>query len=244
MTRRSFLAAAGASAACSTQPSNEPADDRPNIVFILADDLGYGHLGCYGQTKIRTPRIDQLAAEGVRFTSAYAGCTVCAPSRSALMTGLHTGHTPVRGNTGGLPLPDAATTFAEVLRDVGYATGCFGKWGLGDAGSEGHPNRQGFEQFLGPLHQIHAQYYWPEFLWRNEEVVRIPQNVDGAKGAWLVASSADQAITFDLLGSFAEVVELADARGTSCVGVDMPIGLPVDGPRVADVEDFAGWPSP
>lgn len=184
MTRRTFLAASATLAACSTPPPAEESAKRPNILFILADDLGYGHLGCYGQTKIRTPNIDRLAQQGMRFTSAYAGCTVCAPSRSALMTGLHTGHTPVRGNSGGLPLPGDAVTFAEVLQEAGYATGCFGKWGLGDADSEGHPNRQGFDEFLGPLHQIHAQFYWPEFLWRNEEPVRFPENADNGKGAY------------------------------------------------------------
>lgn len=182
MTRREWLVLTGAALGCS-RPEIEPRR-RPNIVFIVADDLGYGHLGCYGQKEIRTPRIDRLAQEGMRFTSAYAGCTVCAPSRSALMTGLHTGHTPVRGNSGGLPLPAEAVTFAEVLREAGYATGCFGKWGLGDVGSEGHPNRQGFDEFLGPLHQIHAQFYWPEFLWRNEEPERFPENADGGKGAY------------------------------------------------------------
>ncbi|MBE0593688.1 MAG: sulfatase-like hydrolase/transferase, partial [Gemmatimonadales bacterium] len=104
---------------------------RPNIVFIMADDLGYGHLGSYGQSLIRTPNLDRLADEGLRFTQFYAGSTVCAPSRSVLMTGRHTGRTSVRGNTGGIPLLPEDVTLAEVLREAGYATGIFGKWGLG-----------------------------------------------------------------------------------------------------------------
>ncbi len=179
MTRRELLAVTAALWGCGAE-KKEP-EAPPNVVLILADDLGYGHLGCYGQRKIRTPRLDRMAAEGMRFTSAYSGCTVCAPARSSLMTGLHTGHTPVRGNSGGLPLPATATTVAEVLHEAGYATGIFGKWGLGDAGSDGVPNRQGFDEFLGPLHQIHAQFYWPEFLWKNEEVLRLDGNRDGGK---------------------------------------------------------------
>ena len=108
---------------------------QPNIVFIMADDLGYGHIGSYGQQHIKTPHLDTLAKEGMRFTNAYAGSSLCAPSRSVLMTGYHVGHTPVRGNTGGIALRDADLTFAEVLQDAGYTTGLFGKWGLGDAGS-------------------------------------------------------------------------------------------------------------
>src|SRR5687768_2700299 len=117
------------------------AADRPNIVYIMADDLGYGHLGCYGQTKIRTPNLDRLAAEGIRFTQFYAGACVCAPSRSVLMTGLHTGHTPVRRNGGGNPLRDADVTLPAVLRraPTPYATGGFGKWGLGTENSPGAP---------------------------------------------------------------------------------------------------------
>ncbi len=150
----------------------------------MADDLGYAHLGCYGQREIRTPRLDELARQSLRFTQAYSGCTVCAPARSALMTGLHTGHTPVRGNTGGLALPDRATTVAEVLKKAGYATGIFGKWGLGEAGTEGVPELQGFDETLGPLHQIHAQYYYPEFLWKNGAPMPLPENANGRKGRY------------------------------------------------------------
>ncbi len=147
----------------------------PNIVFILADDLGYGDLGCYGQRRIHTPNIDRLASDGVRFTRAYAGSTVCAPSRCVLMTGLHTGHARVRGNGGATPLAQALrpedVTVARVLKDSGYATALIGKWGLGDVGGKevGLPTRQGFDRFFGYLNQTHAHNYYPTFLWRNEE---------------------------------------------------------------------------
>ena len=144
---------------------------RPNIVFILADDLGWGDLGCYGQRYIRTPNLDRLAREGTRFTDAYAGCTVCAPSRSVLMTGLHMGHTPVRANSGGIPLLAEHFTVAELLAEAGYRTGCFGKWGLGDIGTEGVPWKQGFEEFFGYLHQVHAHFYYPPYLWENDRKV-------------------------------------------------------------------------
>jgi arylsulfatase A-like enzyme len=148
------------------------AAERPNVVFILADDLGYGDLGCYGQKKILTPNLDRMAAEGMRFTQFYAGSTVCAPSRSVLMTGLHLGHTTVRGNAGknnleAQTLRDADVTVAEVLKSAGYSTGLIGKWGLGEVGSAGHPNRQGFDEYFGFLNQHHAHNHYPGFLWRN-----------------------------------------------------------------------------
>jgi arylsulfatase A-like enzyme len=150
------------------------AQQKPNIVFILADDLGYGDLGCYGQKLIKTPNIDRMAAHGIRFTQFYAGTSVCAPSRSALLTGQHTGHTPIRGNyeiqpEGQLPLPDSAYTMAEMLKQAGYTTGCFGKWGLGFIGSSGDPVKQGFDQFFGYNCQRQAHNYFPDHLWNNEE---------------------------------------------------------------------------
>jgi arylsulfatase A-like enzyme len=145
---------------------------RPNIIFILADDLGYGDLGCYGQKRIKTPNLDRLAAEGIRFTQCYAGSTVCAPSRGALMTGKHTGHGTVRGNAL-VPLRPADRTVAEVLKGAGYATGLIGKWGLGEAGSTGVPNRKGFDYFFGYLNQVHAHDYYPDFLWRNQKKVKL-----------------------------------------------------------------------
>ncbi len=143
----------------------------PNIVFILADDLGYGDLGCYGQKKIKTPNLDRLAVEGIRFTQVYSGSTVCAPSRCSLMTGLHTGHCRVRGN-GGFFLAPEDVTIAAVLKKAGYATACVGKWGLGDASSTGVPSKQGFDHFFGFLNHTHAHNYYPDHLWRHE--VKVP----------------------------------------------------------------------
>ena len=148
----------------------------PNIVLIMADDLGYGHLGCYGQEKIQTPNLDRLAAEGMRFTQAYSGSAVCAPSRSVLMTGYHAGHTPVRGNGGGASLREEDITMAQMFKKKGYVTGLFGKWGLGAEGTAGIPNKKGFDEFFGYLHQLHAQFYYPEFLWHNQEKVFFPEN--------------------------------------------------------------------
>ena len=163
------LAAAGAAA----QPA-----PRPNIIFILADDLGYGDLGAYGQRIIQTPNIDRIAAEGIRFTQFYAGSTVCAPSRSVLMTGQHLGHTRVRGNAGAgnydaQTLAAGDVTVARVLQQAGYATALIGKWGLGEMGSEGAPNLQGFDSFYGFINQTHAHNHYPDFLWRNTEKVAL-----------------------------------------------------------------------
>jgi arylsulfatase A-like enzyme len=155
------------------------AAEKPNIVVILADDLGYGDLGCYGQKKIRTPNLDRLAADGVRFTQAYAGSTVCAPSRCALMTGLHTGHCRTRGNGGGggprdnVPLAPTDVCVAELLKGAGYATALVGKWGLGEEGSTGLPTKKGFDHFFGYLNQHHAHNYYPDFLWDGEKKVKI-----------------------------------------------------------------------
>ncbi len=176
-SRRQFLRLAAAAAPALRAQSAPP----PNIVFIMADDLGYGDLGCYGQKIIKTPNLDRLAAEGMRFTDAYAGCTVCAPSRSVLMTGRHMGHTSIRANTGGVSLLDEDVTVAEVLSKAGYMCGAFGKWGLGDVGSPGVPWKQGFRDFAGYLHQIHAHYQYPGFLYFNEEVNPYRENYGGYK---------------------------------------------------------------
>lgn len=149
---------------------------RPNIVFILADDLGLGHLGCYGQTKIRTPNIDRLAAEGMKFTNAYSGACVCAPARSTLMTGLHAGHTAVRNNGLLRYLYDEDLTVAEVLKQAGYATGGFGKWGLGEEDSPGCAVDQGFDEWFGQYNQQHAHFFYPYFLMRNKERYPLPEN--------------------------------------------------------------------
>ena len=168
---------------------------KPNLIFILADDLGYGELGCYGQKVIQTPNIDRMAKEGLRFTHFYAGATVCAPSRSVLMTGLHHGHTRVRGNAGktnpiAQALRDGDTTVADVLKKNGYATALIGKWGLGDIGEAdvGLPRKHGFDQFFGYLNQTHAHDHYPDYLWRNE--TKEPNN------AYSDDRFADEAIRF------------------------------------------------
>lgn len=161
----------------------------PNIVYILADDLGYGDLSCYGQQRFSTPNIDRLASEGIMFRQHYSGSTVSAPSRSSLMTGLHTGHTPVRGNRewkpeGQWPLPSGSFTLAEMLKTKGYVTGAFGKWGLGFINTEGDPNAQGFDQFYGYNCQRLAHNYYPEYLWNNHEKVFLHENDSGRTGAY------------------------------------------------------------
>jgi len=148
---------------------------RPNIVFILADDLGYGDLGCYGQKEIQTPNLDRMAAEGTRFTDAYAGCTVCAPSRCALMTGYHTGHARIRGNKGNEELLKAEDfTIPEMFKKAGYTTGIFGKWGIGGLGYPGYPTKKGWDEWYGFFSQLHAHTYYPEHLLSgdHEELVR------------------------------------------------------------------------
>ncbi len=179
--RRSFLKTTGAAAISITLAGQcGPEFKRPNIIYILADDLGYGDLGCYGQENIKTPNLDKLAAEGMRFTDHYAGSTVCAPSRCCLMTGLHTGHARIRGN-GRVPLKPDDVTVADLLHGVGYATGLVGKWGLGEASTTGIPNEQGFDFFYGYLNQIRAHNYYPTFLWRNQEKVELDNEVVYAK---------------------------------------------------------------
>ncbi len=171
--------------------SAAPVDERPNLIWIMADDLGYGELGCYGQSVIRTPNLDRMAREGLRFTRFYAGATVCAPSRSVLMTGQHHGRTRVRGNAGpGRPLAQSLrpedVTVARVLQKAGYATSLVGKWGLGDVGPAevGLPRKHGFDEFFGYLNQHHAHNHYPDFLWRNESKVTLPNKVVpmGAEG--------------------------------------------------------------
>ncbi len=195
-----------------------PAAEKPNLIWIMADDLGYGDLGCYGQKVIQTPRLDRMAAEGLRFTQFYAGATVCAPSRSVLMTGQHQGHTRVRGNAGAAnPLAQALraedVTVARVLRDAGYRTALVGKWGLGDVGAAdcGHPLKQGFDYFFGYLNQRHAHNHFPAFLWRNERRVELPNRVTpvGDDGAGYATEAkvfaddlfADEALKFVVANS-------------------------------------------
>ncbi len=171
------VAACGLSA-CGTAPVSE---QKTNVIFILSDDLGYGDLGCYGQEKIETPNIDRLAESGIRFTQSYAGNTVSAPSRCALMTGVHSGHADIRGNKelpieGQLGIADQTLTVAELFKAQGYATGAFGKWGLGAPAGTGDPNNQGFDEFYGYNCQRHAHRYYPEHLWHNQTKVMLPGN--------------------------------------------------------------------
>jgi uncharacterized sulfatase len=154
--------------------------DKPNIIYIVSDDLGYGDLGCYGQKVIKTPRLDRMAREGLRFTNHYAGHTVCRPSRLVFLTGKHTGHTAIAGNNGHI-LPAGSTTVTSLLKGAGYKTGGVGKWALGNIGSTGHPNRQGFDFFYGWLDQSAAHDYYPEVLYRNDQAERLPGNVNSGK---------------------------------------------------------------
>ncbi|MEC7401859.1 MAG: sulfatase-like hydrolase/transferase, partial [Verrucomicrobiota bacterium] len=156
-------------------------DGKPNVIFILADDLGYKELGCYGQTKIRTPHLDKLAEEGMRFTRNYSGNAVCAPSRCVLMTGKHPGNAFIRNNgelkpEGQLPIPLREVTLAEVFKREGYVTGVFGKWGLGGPGTEGDPMNQGFDRFYGYNCQRHAHSYYPDYLWSDRDRVPLGNN--------------------------------------------------------------------
>jgi len=191
----------GASVILTGSCGNNPAPEKPNIIYILADDLGYGDLGCYGQTKIHTPHIDRIAGEGIRFTQHYAGCTVSAPSRSSLVTGLHTGHTPIRGNKehqpeGQHPQPGDTYTIGKMLQEGGYATGCFGKWGLGYPGSEGAPENQGFDTFFGYNCQALAHNYYPYYLWHNRDTVWLKGNEGTATNDYAPDIIQQQALKF------------------------------------------------
>lgn len=175
--------------------------EQPNIIFIMADDLGYGDLGSYGQQDIKTPRLDQMSEEGVRFTQFYSGHTVCAPSRSSLMTGMHTGRTRVRGNfsvsTGDrIPLEPQDTTVGEVLQDAGYTTGLIGKWGLGEPGTTGIPNLKGFDYFWGFLNQRRAHSFYPEYVWRNTNRVILEGNQNDGRKKFTHDLDIDEAMGF------------------------------------------------
>jgi arylsulfatase A-like enzyme len=192
------LCATYALSACASTSEKEK---LPNIIFILADDLGYGDLSCYGQQRFTTPNIDRLASDGIKFTQHYTGCTVSAPSRSSLMTGQHTGHTPVRGNKnwkpeGNWPLKGEAVTIAEMLKSKGYITGAFGKWGLGYIDTEGDPNKQGFDQFYGYNCQSLAHNYYPDHLWHNHEKIILHENDSGKSGAYSADLIHKEAIKF------------------------------------------------
>jgi arylsulfatase A-like enzyme len=214
------------------------ADNRPNIIFIMADDLGYADLGCYGQKRIATPHIDQLASEGVRFTQVYAGSTVCAPSRSVLMTGQHLGHTTVRGNSsafmvsesnpqGRVPLADSDITVAEVLKEAGYVTGITGKWGLGEPGTEGIPNKQGFDAWFGYLNQRKAHRYFPDYLWKNEKKVILDGNANGGK----------QVYSHDLMTDFA--LDFIERQQDTTFFLYIPYTIPHDRYEVPELGQYS-----
>jgi arylsulfatase A-like enzyme len=191
--RRAFLSGAVAPLVACASRGNR---NRPNLIFILADDLG-----CYGQKKIRTPNIDRLAAEGMKFNQAYAGASVCAPSRSCLMTGLHTGHTTVRHNfsvrTGErVALRAEDVTVAKLLKQAGYGTAVFGKWGLGEPGTPGLPNRQGFDEWFGYLNQDHATDFYTNYLWRNESKQVLRGNLNGGRREYTHDLFTREAIQF------------------------------------------------
>ncbi len=189
---KTFLILIALSAGSMASGATEAASAKPNIIFILSDDLAQGDLGCYGQKLIQTPNLDLMAAEGTRFTQAYCGTTVCAPSRTSLMTGLHMGHSPVRGNRttepeGQMPLPAGTLTVARLLKDSGYATACIGKWGMGMFDTTGSSLKMGFDHFFGYNCQRHAHSYFPTYLYNDDRRFELPGNdgntkVDG-KGA-------------------------------------------------------------
>lgn len=186
--------------ACQPAGNGDSAERKPNVIYILADDLGYGDLSCYGQTHFSTPNIDRLATEGIQFFQHYAGTTVCAPSRSSLMTGQHTGHTPIRGNRAANNkrafLSDSVVTIAELMKEAGYATGAFGKWGLGEVGSEGDPNKQGFDEFYGFNSQALAHNYYPDFLWHNDQKVVLERNHPDKKVDYAPTLIHEQVLNF------------------------------------------------
>jgi arylsulfatase A-like enzyme len=235
----------------------KPMPSRPNIILILADDLGYGDVGCYGQQRIRTPNLDRMAREGMRFTQAYAGSTVCAPSRCVLMTGLHTGHCRVRGNGGATPIaqvlqPDDLTV-ARMLQLAGYRTALIGKWGLGDVGlaQAGLPTRQGFDYFFGYLNQGHAHNYYPSYLWRNEERVSLKNIVSNERpnGAGVASQRAEY--SHDLIAT--EALEFIRQQKSIPFFLYLALTIPhanneagKSGMEVPELESYQNtdWPAP
>lgn len=222
----------------------------PNIVLIVADDLGYGDLGSYGQKRIKTPHLDRLAAEGMRFTQCYAGSTVCAPSRATLMTGQHTGHTRIRGN-GNVPLAPADVTVAEVLQKAGYETGAIGKWGLGLEETTGTPHRQGFNEWFGYLSQKHAHDYYPTYLWRSsvandqlENALVLDRNLDGAKGVYapdLFTLAATNFVRNNRFKPFFLYLPLTFPHANNELGRETGNGMQVPNAQPYEKED---WPAP
>lgn len=246
---------AGAQAARSSPP-DRVRGSRPNIIFVMVDDMGYGDLGVYGQKLIQMPHVDRMAREGIRYTNAYAGSTVCAPSRSVLMTGQHTGHTTVRGNTGRpghggvpctgggggtrVPLMENDVTVARVLKDAGYVTGITGKWGLGEPGTTGVPNRQGFDEWLGLLNQRRAHSHYPEHIWRNQE----KRVLDGNTGT-REDFATEKHYKHDLFTDFALDFIRRHGRGEAPFFLYLPYTLPHDRFQIPELESYTrdtDWP--
>jgi arylsulfatase A-like enzyme len=228
--------------------SQEP--PRPNLIFIMADDLGYGDLSCFGQRSFPTPNIDKLAKEGLTFTDYYAGSTVCAPSRCVLMTGYHTGHCLIRGNARD-PLRPEDVTVAEVLKKAGYTTGLFGKWGLGEEGSTGYPTKQGFDEFYGYLNQVHAHNYYPTFLYHGNERVKLKNVVpnEGPQGNGQASEKVEY--SHDLI--MAEALDFVKRRRGEPFFLYLSLTIPHanneagrEGMEVPDLGEFANkdWPAP
>jgi len=193
LTGWTFLAAAG----CSAGRAAAAGRRKPNIVYIMSDELGYYELSCMGHPHFTTPNVDRMAEEGIRFTQALAGSSVCAPTRCCLMTGKHAGHTSVRKNDGGTPLREGEETIASVLKREGYATGGFGKWGCGGRGSTGVPEKHGFDVFVGYYDQVHAHSYYPPYIVRNSEEVPLEGNQGGSDGeTYSHYVIMDEALTF------------------------------------------------
>lgn len=243
MTRRDFLATTGGGLLAPSASPAPPAK-KPNIVLILADDLGYGDLGCYGQRRIATPNIDRLAAEGVRFTRAYAGSTVCAPSRCCLETGYHTGHALVRGNGPLVPLRPEDASAAKVLKQAGYRTALYGKWSLGGLGTTGYPLDQGYEEFFGYFSQSHAHNYYPEHLLENRHEVLLRGNFGAFRKEYAHDLFAERALEFIGKGdgrSFFLYCSFTIPHANNEMGRDTG-----DGMEVPDYGRYANenWPKP
>lgn len=224
--------------------------EKPNVIFVMADDLGYGDLGCYGQTEIETPNIDGMAAEGMKFTNYYAGSTVCAPSRCVLMTALHTGHCFIRGNSKwNLRIGDV--TVGEVAQKAGYKTGAFGKWGLGHENSGGHPIVQGFDEFYGYLDQHHAHNYYPSFLIRNLKRETLTNVVPGEGDYGQGVATEKNEYSHDLI--FAEALQFIDRHKDEPFFLYLPVTIPhannearEAGMEIPDYGIYAekDWPDP
>lgn len=186
---------------CGSACDAKTVEKLPNVVFIIADDLGYADISCYGQQKFRTPNIDRLAEQGLLFTQCYSGTTVSAPSRACLLSGLHSGHAPIRGNMevepeGQMALPQHMESIFQVFKRAGYITGAFGKWGLGAPGTVGDPNQQGVDEFFGFNCQLLAHNYYADHLWHNQKRVELPGNYDGGFGVYTQDTIQQMALKF------------------------------------------------